>query len=152
MPVRHIILQQWQLTTGITFTFTLWEQAKMPHQLPGKKLAHLCMRVPSILKELALHQWHPWWVSYTMLQTQWRMLNGRNLPAPTQTSASKLRTFNQCHIYLQVVYLLEITTADGFFITRDAWTGDRNQYSKLLNCGPCNQDPDQNISNCGNAS
>jgi hypothetical protein len=43
-----------------------------------------------------------------------------------------LKAFNRCRLFLGVMFLSEITDADGLTLSRDAWTGDRRRFSYLL--------------------
>jgi hypothetical protein len=52
-----------------------------------------------------------------------------NLPSIT---ASWLRAFNRCRVYMQVTYLSEISTADGLWIARTSWIGQRLRNHPLL--------------------
>jgi hypothetical protein len=52
-----------------------------------------------------------------------------NLPSIT---ASWLRAFNRCRVYMQVTYLSEISTADGLRIARTSWIGQRLRNHPLL--------------------
>jgi hypothetical protein len=47
-------------------------------------------------------------------------------------SRAELAAFNRCRLYLGVMFLSEIVTADGGTLDRDAWTGDRCRFSSLL--------------------
>jgi hypothetical protein len=51
------------------------------------------------------------------------------LPA---VSRSQLRAFKRCRLFLRVMYLSEITLADGNLLARDAWEGQRSRISPLL--------------------
>jgi hypothetical protein len=50
-----------------------------------------------------------------------------------------LKAFNRCWLFLGVMFLAEITTADGLSLAHDAWKGTRSRFSPLLyqpNPGP----------------
>jgi hypothetical protein len=47
-------------------------------------------------------------------------------------SRTDLKAFNQCRLYYGVMFLSEITSADGLSLSRDAWNGTHTRYSPLL--------------------
>jgi hypothetical protein len=47
-------------------------------------------------------------------------------------SRADLKAFNQCRLYLGVVFLSEITMAEGLTLDRTAWTGTRERFSPYL--------------------
>jgi endonuclease/exonuclease/phosphatase family metal-dependent hydrolase len=49
-----------------------------------------------------------------------------------QTTTADLRAFNRVRLYLGVSLVSEITTADGKYLTKEAWVGDRSRHSPLL--------------------
>jgi hypothetical protein len=56
----------------------------------------------------------------------------RAILALPNISTTDLRAFNRVRIYLGVALLSEITTADGKYLTKEAWLGTRDRYSPLL--------------------
>jgi hypothetical protein len=48
------------------------------------------------------------------------------------TSCAHLQAFERCRLFFGVIYLSEITTADGSAISRAAWEGTRARISQLL--------------------
>jgi hypothetical protein len=53
------------------------------------------------------------------------------LDLPT-ISQAHLQAFERCRLFCDVIYLSEITTADGSAISRAAWEGTRERISPLL--------------------
>jgi hypothetical protein len=49
-----------------------------------------------------------------------------------RVSCAELKSFNRCRLHAGVIFLSEITTADGTTITRDAWAGTHSRFSPLL--------------------
>jgi hypothetical protein len=47
-------------------------------------------------------------------------------------SRAELKSFNRCRLHAGVIFLSEISTADGTAITRDAWDGSHSRFSPLL--------------------
>jgi hypothetical protein len=47
-------------------------------------------------------------------------------------SRSQLRAFERCRLFIGVMYLSEISTADGLLLARDSWEGHRPRISPLL--------------------
>jgi hypothetical protein len=47
-------------------------------------------------------------------------------------SRADLKSFNRCRLFIGVIYLSEISTADGAALTREAWGGNHSRFSPLL--------------------
>ena len=86
---------------------------------------------PSIPQE-RLNATDPW-TKPTTTQLQTRTTDDKflmQLFAQEGYAKDKLFSLNVCRMYLQAVTLSNIATADGIFITRQAWNGTRNELRR----------------------
>jgi hypothetical protein len=68
----------------------------------------------------------------------WQPLREHDIAIMEQISAmdgvsrADLKSFNRCWLFIGVIYLSEISTADGAALTREAWGGTHSRFSPLL--------------------
>jgi hypothetical protein len=120
-------LSWWHLVSG--FSFSLWEDVHT--DIPYVVHSWYSCMAQFIFQRQTL--WSPLRVNDAMIMECIAQLPG--------ASRADLESFNHCRLFLGILFLSEITTADGSALTRTAWQGTRPRFSPLLwpyqpNLGP----------------
>jgi hypothetical protein len=118
----------WHIAAGMSFS--LWEYPQVHISYVKRTwytslqefLANIngCFHIPLT----TFIHWHPLRVNNIAIMEVISVMSG--------VSRADLAVFNRCQLFLGILFLSELTTADGHSIDRNAWLGTRQRYTPLL--------------------
>jgi hypothetical protein len=121
-------LSWWHLVAG--FSSSLWDN-------PQSNISYVEHSWYNSIKDFLLHANGSVYISPSAFIT-WQPLRDHDATLMEQISSldgvsrADMKSFNRCRLFAGVMYLSEISTADGTSIARDSWTGTRQRFSPLL--------------------